>query len=218
MFVRIKSISFSAIALLLLLSGCATTTRPSADIPYQRPHPSPIYNFQVVDSAGVYRSGQPAGEADWKYLEDLGVTTIIKLNEYSTDVDESEELRMAKAHNINVVRIYMQPEDWPHNWNPWVRPDSKKLMQAVKALESRGNNKILVHCSHGKDRTGLVVAIYSIRDKNLCKTAAYKQMQAYGANPILFGLKSALYSSEIAENKNCATDYRGGFKVRLQHN
>ncbi|MEO6800069.1 MAG: tyrosine-protein phosphatase [Rhodanobacter sp.] len=208
MFARVKSISLLTVILTTLLFGCATTTPRSADIPYQTPHPSPITNFQVVDSDGIYRSGQPRGEADWKYLEDLGITTVIRLNEFSPNVDEAEELRMAKAHNISVVRIYMQPEDWPHNWNPWVRPDSTKLMEAVAILENRGNKKILVHCSHGKDRTGLVVAIYSIRDKNFCKDAAYKQMRDYGANPILFGLKSVLDGADIVQHQNCLADYK----------
>ncbi|MET1083638.1 MAG: tyrosine-protein phosphatase [Burkholderiales bacterium] len=33
-------------------------------------------------------------------------------------------------------------------------------MQAIEVLEDSGNGKVLVHCSHGKDRTGLVIAVY----------------------------------------------------------
>ncbi len=102
----------------------------------------------------------------------------------------------------------MQPEDFPRNWNPWASPDSDDLMKAIEVLENRGNGKVLVHCSHGKDRTGLVVAVYSLRNKNLCKNAAYEQMKYYGANPMLFGIKPMLDSPDIKENPSCTHEYK----------
>jgi protein tyrosine/serine phosphatase len=205
MFIVIRAIFILALLLITLLFGCATPTLMSADIATQEPHPSPINNFQIVDADGVYRSGQPKGEADWNYLKNIGITTVIKLNKYSSDVDEAEEFRMAKERNIKVIPIYMQPEDFPHNLWIGVKPDSKDLMQAVKALEeNRGNGKkVLVHCSHGKDRTGLVVAIYSVINKNYCKCAAYEEMKQYGTSPILFGLKPMLDSPDIREKPDC---------------
>ncbi len=110
-----------------LVFGCATPTQRSADIATQEPHPSPINNFQIVVPGGVYRSGQPMGEADWNYLKDLGITTVVKLNKFSSDADETEEFRMAKARNIQVIPIYMQPEGFPHNLNPWASPDLRDL-------------------------------------------------------------------------------------------
>ncbi len=208
MFSRPRVSSLLVILVTTLLSGCATPTQPSADISSQKQHPSPINNFQVVVADGVYRSGQPRGEKDWKYLEDIGITTVVKLNRFSSDVDETEEFRMAKGHNIKVIPIYMQPEDFPHSWNPWASPDLKSLMQALNILEIRGNEKVLVHCSHGKDRTGLVVAFYSVRNKNLCKEAAYEQMKYFGANPILFGIKQVMDSPDIMENPGCTHEYK----------
>lgn len=208
MFTRLRVTSLLVILVTTLLFGCATPTQRSADISTQEPHPSPINNFQVVIADGVYRSGQPHGEADWKYLKAIGITTVVKLNKFSSDEDEEEEFRLAEKHNIKVVPIYMQPEDFPYNWNPWVSPDLKDLMQAIKVLENRGNGKVLVHCSHGKDRTGLVVAVYSVRNKNLCKDAAYEQMKYYGANPILFGIKPVLDSTDIMENPGCTHEYK----------
>jgi protein tyrosine/serine phosphatase len=186
-----------------LLFGCATVTRPPVDILTQEPHPSPINNLQIVIADGVYRSGQPKGEADWNYLKNIGITTVVKLNKFSSDADEAEEFRMAKERNIKVIPIYMEPEDFPHTLNPWASPDFKDLMQAIEVLENRGNGKVLVHCSHGKDRTGLVVAVYSVRNKNCCKDAAYEQMKYYGANPYLFGIKPVLDSPNIRENPGC---------------
>jgi protein tyrosine/serine phosphatase len=208
MFTRLRVTSLLVILGTTLLFGCATPTQRSADIATQEPHPSPINNFQIVIADGVYRSGQPKGEADWNYLKNIGIATVVKLNKFSSDADEAEEFRMAKERNIKVIPIYMQPEDFPHNLNPWDSPDLKDLMKVIEVLENRGNGNVLVHCSHGKDRTGLVVAVYSVRNKNFCKDAAYAQMKHYGANPILFGIKPLLDSPNISENPGCTHEYK----------
>jgi protein tyrosine/serine phosphatase len=205
---RHRIISLLVLLATTLLFGCATPTQWSADIATQELHPSPINNFQIVVPGGIYRSGQPKGEADWNYLKNLGITTVVKLNKFSSDVDETEEFRMAKERNIEVIPVYMQPEDFPYNLNPWARPDLRDLRKAIEVLENRGNAKILVHCSHGKDRTGLVVAIYSVRNKNFCKDAAYEKMKHYGANLYLFGIKPVLDSSNIRENTGCTHEYK----------
>lgn len=193
----------------LILAACATPTQPSAVIAKVSPDPAPIFNLQVVSPEGtesanaVYRSGQPQGDAQWSYLKNLGIKTVVKLNEFSSDVNASEEQSLAEKHNINLIRIYMPPEDFPHNWNPWAHPDEKTLMQAVAVLENKNNLPALVHCSHGKDRTGLVVAVYSVRNKKYCKDAAIHEMEHYGTSPFLFGLKPMLDSPNITPSPDC---------------
>lgn len=103
MFTRLRVTSFYVPLVTTLLFGCATLTQPSSDISTQEPHPSPINNFHVVTADGVYRSGQPRGETEWNYLKNIGITTVVKLNKFSSDEDEAEEIRMAKARNIKVV-------------------------------------------------------------------------------------------------------------------
>ncbi len=196
-----------AIASMMSLSGCATPTQRSAILADHSPLPSPVDNFQVVTPDALYRSGQPTGDADWDYLKAIGITTVIKLNQYAADTDAAEELRMAKRRNIEVLPLYLQPEDLPHNWNPWAGPDSKTLTEVIRTLENRGHRKILVHCSHGKDRTGLVVALYRIRNQQLCKEAAYQEMKHYGSSPFLFGLKPVLDAPEVKESAGCRTQF-----------
>lgn len=193
----------------LFLTACATPTQPSAVIAKISPESAPIFNLHVVspdgtDSANaVYRSGQPQGDAEWGYLKKLGIKTVVKLNEFSSDVNESDERSFAKKNHINLIRVYMPPEDFPHNWNLWAHPEEKALMQAVEALENKDNLPALVHCSHGKDRTGLVVAVYSVRNKNYCKDAALDEMEYYGTSPFLLGLKPMLDSPNITPSPGC---------------
>lgn len=199
----------------LILISCSTLTQPSAIVARVSADPAPVFNFQIITpgaadgSGAVYRSGQPEGDVQWRYLQKLGIKTVLKLNEFNDNVDEEEELRLAKKYNINVKRIYMQPEDFPHNWNPWAHPEQEVLMQAVAVLENKENLPALVHCSHGKDRTGLVAAVYSVRNQKYCKEAALEEMKLYGTNPWLFGLKPMLSSPDIVQHVACRQEKKG---------
>lgn len=197
MFTRLRVTSLLVIWGTTLLFGCATQRSAGID------------NFQIVDPDGIYRSGQPKNEADWDDLKKIGITTVVKLNEFPS-AGEADEFRMAEARGIKVIPIYIQPDDWPHNWNPWVKPNEYAIMYAVELLEKRGNEKFLVHCAQGKDRTGLVVAAYKVRNEKfkLCKDAAYIEMKYYGTSPFLFGLKSVLDSPLIKERANCTHEYK----------
>lgn len=172
----------------LILSAC-THTRPSTIA-----NPENINNFHKIDQVepAIYRSGQPQTAKQWAHLQKLGIRTVIKLNRYSPEASEEQELALAKQHGIKVLQIYMQPENMPHNFNLWAHPDLPTLMRAVAALENPDNLPALVHCSHGKDRTGLVVAAFSMRNKNYSLQDAIKEMEYYGNSPILFGLKPML--------------------------
>jgi protein tyrosine/serine phosphatase len=151
----------------------------------------------------LYREGQPAEERGWVYLKNIGIRTVIKQNKYSSNTEERDELSSAKAQGINVIEIPMQPEDWPHNWNLWAAPTNEQVNEAVRALEQKENWPVYIHCSHGKDRTGLIVAIYRVRNSNYCKDMAYNEMNFYGANPILFGSKNVLYGDGIKKSGGC---------------
>jgi hypothetical protein len=137
----------------LMVVSYATPTPQSAIIASQDPQPAPIKNFQIVDTKGIYRSGQPNGDADWEYLKEIDITTVVKLNNYSCIVDEDKEFQLAKSYDIEVICIYVHPEDFPYNLNLWAGPDKKDLMKEINILEKRREDqKILVHCSHEKDR------------------------------------------------------------------
>ncbi len=129
---------------------------------------------------------------------------MVKLNQYAKgdDTVQQEELE-ARNHGIHLIELMMQPEDWPHNWNLWVAPSPDKLKAAEQVIADKDNWPVFVHCSHGKDRTGLVVALYRVAHNNYCKDKAYKEMKLYQHNPFLFGLKNVLYSDDVKEHADC---------------
>lgn len=191
-----------------VLSGCANIPKSDSILDQTgQAQVAPIGNFHLVDtvaSKAMYRGAQPSGDAQWKYLSGLGVKTVLKLNQYAGTQSTVEEERLAaEKYGIRVVPVFMPPEDLPHNFNPWAAPDDAQIKTALAVMEDSGNWPLYIHCSHGRDRTGLLVAMYRIRQNNFCKDKAFAEMKSNGHNMLLPGLRKALYRDDIAQNATC---------------
>jgi tyrosine-protein phosphatase SIW14 len=98
-------------------------------------------NFHQVD-AKVWRSAQP-DRADFAELEKRGITEVLSLREWHGDS------AVAGGMEFQLHRVRINPGN--------IR--EKELLRAVKILrDARG--PVLVHCWHGSDRTGTVMALY----------------------------------------------------------
>lgn len=158
-------------ALFFVLATFVISCRPP-------PPPSgPVANFYEVDP-GVFRSAQPTTPEAWAYIKSRGVRTIVKLNDDSEGSDAG-----AEALGLEVVRVSIPPKG--DLVGVFERPDPSKLVVAIAALE-RG--EVLVHCTHGQDRTGLVVGLYRVLHDHRKKSEAYREMRAHGFHPELLGL------------------------------
>jgi protein tyrosine/serine phosphatase len=160
-------------------------------------------NFGVVDASKLYRGGQPNSEEHWNCLRSMyGVKTVLKLNRYAEDDDTvSMESEAATRHGIRLVQVLMQPEDFPHNWNPFAAPTDVQVNEALATLTDASSGPVYVHCSHGSDRTGLVVALYQMRVENYCRDRAIVDMKAYHHSPFLLGINH--YLDREKEPANC---------------
>ncbi len=149
---------------LILLPGCATAPNPAQ-------HGIP--NLGIV-STGIYRGGQPNDEG-WRWLANQGVTRSIKLNEEKYDPEDG-----AIAVGIKVSRFPINV--WQQTFTS---PDMDKLNSAVSLMDC--GQPVYVHCSHGMDRTGLVVYLYRIKH-GWSKSAAQDEAFSYGFHADLNGL------------------------------
>lgn len=127
-------------------------------------------NFARVAPA-IYRGGQPMFPDDWQLLKDFGVTQTVKLN---TDA-EGDDL----AWGLKVVDC---PIDLTQQLiGTGLEPIISRAVDAI-ALGS------FVHCEHGQDRTGLVIAVYRVRKCGWDADRAEAEMFAEGFHKTLFGL------------------------------
>lgn len=130
--------------------------------------PEGLKNFHVVTPT-VYRSGQPH-KKDMKRLEQIGVKTIINLRNV---IDDKQEI---KGTSLIQLRIPMRAKKITYE-------DIVTTMCAIETAEK----PVLIHCLHGSDRTGCMVAAYQMLS-GMKKEEAISQFQEeqYGYNSRLF--------------------------------
>ena len=129
-----------------------------------------VPNLAQVNGS-VWRGGQPTAEG-WAYLRSLGVTNVVKLNPESEGVDSQ----------AGVTVFY-----FPISFEQQMMGGPSK--ETVKAAVGHIAPFTYVHCSHGFDRTGVVIAVYRTQT-GMTKGEAEKEMLAHGFHKELFGLWS----------------------------
>jgi tyrosine-protein phosphatase SIW14 len=143
-------------------------TQPTIQIPN-----STTENVRLV-KPGVYRGGQP-DDAGWNWLKARGVTRVVKLNLESegSDVAATALGMQPFYHPIPIVEQLV------------FRPKYDEVKAAVAAIQPN----TYIHCTHGEDRTGLVVACYRVWEDAWPKDAAEEEMEDCGFHWELLGLE-----------------------------
>ncbi len=95
-------------------------------------------------SPELYRSGQPSKDG-FKALEKAGVKSVLNLREFHSDNDE------AKGTGLTLYRYKLDAGE----------VTKEDLMKCLLIIE-QAPKPILIHCWHGSDRTGVLVAAYRI--------------------------------------------------------
>ncbi len=116
-----------------------------------------LNNLYKIDE-GVFRSEQP-DKSDFARLEKFGITEVLNLRLLHSDEDE------AKNTNLTLYRVPMRAGNIKEN----------DVIQALKIIKNRKGN-MLVHCKHGSDRTGIIIAMYRIVFQNYTKEQAITEM------------------------------------------
>ena len=136
-------------------------------------------NITQVTST-IYRSAQPQSAADFEQIMSLGITAIIDLE------NESGESPWEKAqwmHYSDEINFHSFP------LSSLFPPKADIIDQILKTMYLTPNHeKILVHCLHGQDRSGLICGLYRRKYQGWSRCAAWREMLDRGFHPILLGL------------------------------
>lgn len=113
----------------------------------------------------LYRGAQPeaAGVAQ---LKTLGIRTIVNLRGFHSDRDEIGGIA------INYEHITF------HTWHP----EHEDMVRFLKIVTDSSQTPVFVHCQHGADRTGTMVALYRIAVQGWSKEDAIREMTLGGFN------------------------------------
>lgn len=146
---------FAALLALPLSMAWAATT---ASVPGQGERPASW--AQSLDSRinlyrmapDLYRSALPSAR-DWPALQALGIATVINFYQRS-DEQWLKDPRVVQVHlPLRTDRI----DD----------ADVIEALRSIRQAQSRG--RVLIHCKHGQNRTGLIAAMYRVIYQNWSK-------------------------------------------------
>jgi protein tyrosine phosphatase (PTP) superfamily phosphohydrolase (DUF442 family) len=114
-------------------------------------------------SGELYRGDQPSPQG-MQNLKKLGLKTIINLRSFHSDRDEIGGTGLAYEH------IFMKA------WHP----EEKEAVRFLKIVTDPQRAPVLVHCQHGADRTGTMIAVYRIAVQGWSKAEAIREMTLGG--------------------------------------
>ncbi|MDH1069006.1 dual specificity protein phosphatase family protein [Acinetobacter johnsonii] len=160
------------LSLCISVSGCMTTPAlPDAERPQHWGQSiQPVHNFYQI-SETVFRSEQPDQDLV-PSLKAQKIDVIINLR------SRNQDLKKLPNQGFKLVHIPI------HTW-AIDREDLLKVMQQIQHAE-QNQQKVLLHCYHGSDRTGASVAMYRIIFQNWSTADALAEMKhgGYGFHPI----------------------------------
>lgn len=141
-------------------------------------------NFYKVDQ-GLYRSNQPT-MAQFKSLEENGIKEILNLRRFHSDTDDARSTGLT-LHHIKVRASQVS---------------EKHLLDAMRIIRDRKGD-ILVHCHHGSDRTGVVIATYRVVFQNWSKEKAIAEMKRkeFGFHSIFSNLPKLIEDLDVKRFK-----------------
>ncbi|WP_422081846.1 tyrosine-protein phosphatase [Ulvibacterium sp.] len=113
--------------------------------------------YRINDS--IYRSEQPSKKG-FRELEALGIKTIINLRRLK------EDNKKAKGTDLQLKKI-------PLRAAKMVEADINNVLHIIQVSEKPA----LIHCWHGSDRTGVIIAAYRVVVENWEKERAIREFK-----------------------------------------
>ena len=117
-----------------------------------------VHNLYQVDS-GIYRCAQPNRQA-FSELSKMNITTIVNLRYFETNKQK------AKNTDLQLFHIKMRAS----------KCNDDEIVAVLQLIKNR-QGAIVIHCKHGADRTGLIIALYRIIFQGWDKESAIDELK-----------------------------------------
>lgn len=153
----------------LIVCNCqqqTINTSPTANLAIPQNDIIGLTNFAQV-SGTLYRGAQPTKEG-FAELKKMGIKTIVNLRSWHSDTD------MLKGLGLQYISIPSEASDIEEN----------NVLIFLKVVTNPANQPFFVHCQHGSDRTGTMIAVYRIFIHGWSKEDAIKELANFGMHTI----------------------------------
>jgi len=132
----------------------------------------------------VISGGEPAGEAAFVTLKNLGVRTVISVD------GAQPQIELAKQHGLRYVHL-------PHGYDGVPDDRAKELAKAVRDLPG----PIYIHCHHGKHRSPAAASVACVAAGLLAPQQALAVLTTAGTSENYRGLYQAAQSARRFDDK-----------------
>jgi tyrosine-protein phosphatase SIW14 len=172
---------------LLAQPGCSASER---GVPAQYA----ILNFGKINDS-LYRGAQPDA-AGITNLQRLGIKTIIDLR-MPAEVTK-DEATLARANGITWTNVPLRGVG---------RPTDEQVKKVLALIEA-GPSPVFVHCVHGADRTGTIIACYRIQQDKWTSDTALRDAKLHGISWLELGMKHyvASFAKTLAQPEQKLAD------------
>ena len=150
--------------LLLLLAGCSGPAQFAPESPIG------VERYMQVDP-GLARGSKP-NEYGVASLAGRGFKTVVSLRH-----DDTERARV-EAAGMRYVEIPMKIGPFGAKL-----PTDAQVRQFLEAVTDSSGRPAYVHCHHGRDRTGVMVALYRVKVSGWAPEDAVREAEERGLRP-----------------------------------
>ncbi len=181
----------AGLALLFLACAAAPAAGPttSSESVAERPaqwaapvqgHPHLPNLHQVTPS--LYRGAQP-DDAGFAELKNLGVKTVVNLRAFHSDRQMTEHAGLAYVH--------IESKAW--------HAEDEDVIEFLRVVTNPASGTVFVHCQHGADRTGTMVAVYRVVVQGWSKDQAVNEMihGGFGFHPVWTNLVDYVQNLDV---------------------
>jgi tyrosine-protein phosphatase SIW14 len=153
---------------LVLLMGLSPTAAPK-DPPFARRVPDvPGISYVAEVRPGLYRGGQPDADGI-QQLKAMGVKTIVNLRHFHGDTEKKQ----VEAAGLRYIRLPLASSK---------APAANEVAQFLTLVNDPKLRPMFVHCQHGVDRTGAMLAVYRMEVEGWTNDRAYDEMLHFGSH------------------------------------
>jgi protein tyrosine phosphatase (PTP) superfamily phosphohydrolase (DUF442 family) len=141
--------------------------------------------LRVITPGKMYRSGEMTAAGFREAVEQLGIRTIINLQDEYPDPDlpldylsfgTVKESRLCRE--LGVRYIFLPPDLISRRRVPAERPAT--IDQFLAQLDDPSIYPVLIHCRAGLHRTGVMAAVYRMEYEHFSRDEALRELKGHG--------------------------------------